>query len=285
MFNAVWVSVLAEIMRRIGLKTQSVMCKLYWLAFHACHVGAFAGDCALQVIQRTACCKNQLNRLHNINHTQNCLIRGCAYKSLARPRRKKTTETKLGIYSTHSHEAQYTSQPVAVSFASHLKKIRSLSVQPGLCGSNDLCVGRKMATLQWFFFSVQGTCGSPTGPGPENRVCDQDIGSPGRPVSSGEQVTGAGALSCKNKTPLVTFPRPAFFLQDVLQLHQQRWVLLRVDSLVLWKIINEEDAVLIPKNRGENSSSGFLHSEFFGAAWAAMPPLHWLLLCLRVIVI
>ena len=152
MFNAVWVSVLAEIMRRIGLKTQSVMCKLYWLAFHACHVGAFAGDCALQVIQRTACCKNQLNRLHNINHTQNCLIRGCAYKSLARPRRKKTTETKLGIYSTHSHEAQYTSQPVAVSFASHLKKIRSLSVQPGLCGSNDLCVGRKMAALQWFYF-------------------------------------------------------------------------------------------------------------------------------------
>ena len=26
----------------------------------------------------------------------------------------------------------------------------------------------------------------------------------------------------------------------------------------------------------------FLHSEFFGAGWAAMPPLHWLLLCLRV---
>ena len=29
----------------------------------------------------------------------------------------------------------------------------------------------------------------------------------------------------------------------------------------------------------------FLHSEFFGAGWAAMPPLHWLLLCLRVIMI
>jgi hypothetical protein len=39
-------------------------------------------------------------------------------------------------------------------------------------------------------FSVQGTGGSPTGPDPENRVCDQDIGSPGRPVSSGLQVPG-----------------------------------------------------------------------------------------------
>jgi hypothetical protein len=39
-------------------------------------------------------------------------------------------------------------------------------------------------------FSVQGTCGSPTGPDPENRVGDQDIGSRGRPVSSGLQVPG-----------------------------------------------------------------------------------------------
>jgi len=34
------------------------------------------------------------------------------------------------------------------------------------------------------FFSVQGTGGTPTGPDPENRVGDQDNGSPGRPVSS-----------------------------------------------------------------------------------------------------
>ena len=39
-------------------------------------------------------------------------------------------------------------------------------------------------------FSVQGTGGSPTGPDPENRVGDQDTGSPGRPVSSGLQVPG-----------------------------------------------------------------------------------------------
>ena len=40
------------------------------------------------------------------------------------------------------------------------------------------------------FFSVQGTDGSPTGPYPENRMCDQDIGSLDRPSSSGLQVLG-----------------------------------------------------------------------------------------------
>jgi len=53
------------------------------------------------------------------------------------------------------------------------------------------------------------------------------------------------------------------FLQNVLQLHQQRWLILRVHSLALWKIINEDDATLIPKNRGENFSSGFLHLKFW----------------------
>jgi len=38
----------------------------------------------------------------------------------------------------------------------------------------------------------------------------------------------------------------------------------RVDSLVLWKIINEEDAALITKNPDEKFSSGFLHSEILG---------------------
>ena len=33
------------------------------------------------------------------------------------------------------------------------KKFRRLSVQPGLRSSNDLCVGRKMATFQLFFHS------------------------------------------------------------------------------------------------------------------------------------
>jgi len=40
--------------------------------------------------------------------------------------------------------------------------------------------------------------------------------------------------------------------------------------VALWKIIDEEVTVLIPKNRGEKFSSGFLHSEFFGG-YAAAP--------------
>jgi len=39
-------------------------------------------------------------------------------------------------------------------------------------------------------FLFQGTGGIPTGPNPENRVGDQDIGSPGRPLSFGLQVPG-----------------------------------------------------------------------------------------------
>ena len=46
-----------------------------------------------------------------------------------------------------------------------------------------------MARFQ-LLFSVQGTSGSPMGPDPENSVGDQDVGSPGRPVSSGLQVHG-----------------------------------------------------------------------------------------------
>ena len=58
-----------------------------------------------------------------------------------------------------------------------------------------------MATFQLLFncFSVQGTGGSPTGPDPENRVGDQNIGSPGRPVSSGSQVPGEPA-HCRART-------------------------------------------------------------------------------------
>jgi hypothetical protein len=57
----------------------------------------------------------------------------------------------------------------------------------------------------------------------------------------------------------------AFFLQNVLQLHQQRCVILRVDSLAHRKIISEEDAVLIPNNLGVKFSSVYLYSEFSGA--------------------
>jgi len=71
-----------------------------------------------------------------------------------------------------------------------------------------------MANFQ-FFFSVQETGDSPTGPDPENRVGDQDIGSPGKPVSSGLQVPGEPG-HCRARPS-----SEAFSLQNVLQLHQQ----------------------------------------------------------------
>ena len=55
-----------------------------------------------------------------------------------------------------------------------------------------------MATYQ-LFFSVQGTGGSLMGPDPENRVDDQDIGSPGRAVSSGLKVPD-GLRHCHART-------------------------------------------------------------------------------------
>jgi len=62
---------------------------------------------------------------------------GVADKSLARPGRKQATATQT------------------LTFASHLKKkFRILSVQPGLSGSNDLRVGRKMVKFQSLFFQL-----------------------------------------------------------------------------------------------------------------------------------
>jgi len=69
-------------------------------------------------------------------------------------------------------------------------------------------------------FSVQGTGGSLTGPDLENRVGDQDTGSPVRPVSSGLQVPVSWGIVVQEQDPLGDLPT-AFFLKNVLQMHQQ----------------------------------------------------------------
>ena len=66
-----------------------------------------------------------------------------------------------------------------------------------------------MATFQ-FFFSVQGTGVSPTGPDPENRMGDQVIGSPGRPVSSGLQMPGEPG-HCRARTRHTWSPSSGVF--------------------------------------------------------------------------
>ena len=80
-------------------------------------------------------------------------------------------------------------RPLLYLLLASQKKIRLLSVQPGFRGSNDLRVGKKNGDSS-IVFSIWGTGSSTTGPDPENRVGDQDNGSPGRLVSSGLQVPG-----------------------------------------------------------------------------------------------
>ena len=93
---------------------------------------------------------------------------------------------------------------------------------------------------------------------------DQDIRSPGRPVSSGLQVPSEpGYCRARTRPPWLNFRSvfpskcpsvaPAEMSNTPLRkfgpLEDNQWV----------------DAVLIPNNRGEHFSSGFLHSEFLGA--------------------
>jgi hypothetical protein len=124
-----------------------------------------------------------------------------ADKPLARPGRKQATAIKLGIYSAYSPRSSINFLTRCFNFCKPLKKIRNVSAQPCLRGSNDLRVGRKMMSFQLFFFSVQRTGGSPTSPDPENRVIYQDIGSPSRPVSSGLQVPGEPGHFCARQDP------------------------------------------------------------------------------------
>jgi hypothetical protein len=78
-------------------------------------------------------------------------------------------------------------------------------------------------------------------------VGDQNTGIPGKLVTSGLHLSGEGGIFAQEQDILGEFSA-AFFPQNVLQLHQQRRVILHVDSSALWKITNEVDAVLIPKN-------------------------------------
>ena len=78
-------------------------------------------------------------------------IRAGADKSFARAGRKQATATCCWIYSTYCPRNSVHFS-VRCSFASQSKKIRNLSVQPRVRGSNDLRFGRKMTIFQFFFF-------------------------------------------------------------------------------------------------------------------------------------
>jgi len=144
---------------------------------------------------------------------------GWADRPLTRPGRKQATANKLGIYSIHSPRNSIQFLARCSNFRKPLKKIRTLSVQPGLRGSNDLRVGGKMATFQLFFQS-----------GEQVVVRRGQIRRIGWVIKTLEAQVGQFLLSCKclmsqgivvQEQHLLELPA-AFFLQSVLQLHQQR---------------------------------------------------------------
>ena len=115
---------------------------------------------------------------------------GGADNSLARRGRKQATATKLGIYSTYSPRRSIHFLARCSNFCKPLKKKIQEFVRPTRSPWQQWPSRRKKNGDLSIVYAVQGTGGSPTGPDLENRVGNQDIGSPGRLVSSGLQVPG-----------------------------------------------------------------------------------------------
>ena len=150
------------------------------------------------------------SRLVTLIKAMDVPIRGGADKSLVRPGRKQATATKLGIYSTYFPRSSIRFLARYSSFCKPLKKKKIQKFVRQTRSARQQWPPRRTKNDNFsivFFFSVQGTGGSPTGPDPESRVRDQDIGSPDRPVSSRLQVPGEpGHCSARTRPPLVNFP-------------------------------------------------------------------------------
>jgi len=86
-------------------------------------------------------------------HIRAPFVRGNADKSLVRPGRKQATATKLRIYSTYSQRSSIHFLARCSNFWKPLKKIQNVIRPTRFRGSNDLRVGRKMATFQLFLQS------------------------------------------------------------------------------------------------------------------------------------
>ena len=123
---------------------------------------------------------SQVPNVLNLEFVTFSWLKGGAGKSLVQPGRKQATATKLMIYSTYSPQSPIHFIAHCSNLCKPLKKIHKF-VRP-----------TTSLPQQWppkngdhsFDFSVQGTGGSPMGPDPENRMDDQDNGSPGMAISS-----------------------------------------------------------------------------------------------------
>ena len=127
---------------------------------------------------------------------------------LVRPGGKQPTGTKVGMHSTYSSRSSiHFLARCSNVFKPLKKKFIMLSVQPGLRGSNDLRVGRKMSTFQSFFFQSR-----------EQVVVRRgQIRRIGWVIKTLEAQVGQFLLGCKcpvsrdivvhGQVPLVIFPR------------------------------------------------------------------------------
>ena len=141
-------------------------------------------------------------------------VQGDVDKPLARPGRKQATATKLGIYSINSPRSSIHFLARCSNSSKPLKKLRILSVQPGLRGSNDVRFGRKMTTFQLLFPSRE-----------ELVVRRGQIRRIWWVIKTLETQVGQCPLGCKcpvswvivvqEQDPLGELP-PAFFLPNVL---------------------------------------------------------------------
>jgi len=131
---------------------------------------------------------------------------GGADKSLARPGRKQATVTKLGIYSTYSPRSSMHFLARCSNFCKQLKKNTEICLSSQVSAAACRTKNGDLSSV----FSVQGTGSILTGPDPENRVGDQDIGSPCRPVSFGLQVPGE-PRHCRARTRPSWWPSRGVF--------------------------------------------------------------------------
>jgi len=212
------------------------------------------------------------------------IIRGGAEKSLARPGRKQATATKLGIYSTYSTRSSIHFLARWSTFGKSLKKIQN-AVQPTWSPRPQWPPRRTKNGDLLIIFSVQRTGGSPTGPDPENRVCDKDNESPDRPVSSGLQVPGEpGNFRARTRTPRWysrgVYPSKYPSIAPVEMSNTPRWQFGHLEDNQ-WR----ECRLDPPQKIEARTFPADFCTRNIWAGWAAMSPLHWLLLCLRVITI
>ena len=166
------------------------------------------------------------------------LVRGGADKSLARPGRKQAIATKFGIYSTYSPRSLIHFLCRCSNFCKPLKKNLEGSPSSQVSAAAMTSASEeKWRAFSCFFFQsrekVVVRWGQIRRIGYVIKAMEAQVGQ----FLLGWKCPVSRGIVLQEQHPFGDLPA-AFFLQNVLQLHQQRWVMLRVDSLALWKTIN-----------------------------------------------